>query len=57
MQHGKIITQEAQNVMQYTYMHTYIFYFSNPEHTHQISTCKNNKRTLVLWLNEGHNAS
>jgi len=35
----------------------YIFYFSNSEHTHKISTCKNNKRTLVLWLNEGHNAS
>ena len=34
-----------------------IFYFSNPEHTHKISTCKNSKRTLVLWLNERHNAS
>jgi len=34
-------------------IHTYIFYFSNPENTHKISTFKNNNRTLVLWLNEG----
>jgi len=40
-----------------TYMHSYIFYFSNPEHTHKISTYKNNNRTLVLWLHEGHDAS
>jgi len=39
------------------YITTYIFYFSNTENTHKISTYKNNKRTLVLWLNEGHNAS
>jgi len=40
-----------------SYIHTYIFYLSNPEHTHTISTYKNNKRSLVLWLNKGHNAS
>ena len=34
-------------------MYIYIFYFSNPEHTHKISTYKNSKRTVVLWLNEG----
>ena len=27
-----------------TYTYTYIFYFSNPEHTHKLSTCKNNKK-------------
>jgi len=38
-----------------SYIHTYIFYLSNPEHTNTISTYKKNERTLVL--NEGHSAS
>ena len=41
----------------HSHIHAYIFYFNNPESAHKINTCKNNKRTLVLWLNEGHNAS
>jgi len=36
------------------YIHR-LFYFSNPDQT--LSTYENNKRTLVLWLNEGHSAS
>jgi len=46
----RMSVSHATNI--HTYIHTYrpyIFYFSNPEQT--LSTYKNNKRTLVLWLN------
>jgi len=42
------------------YIHdTYIniFYFSNPENTHKISTRKDNKKNSGAVAKEGHNAS
>jgi len=56
--HNHITISQTISVTSY---HHIIFYFSNPKNTHIRSACKNNKRTikktLVLWLNEGHNAS
>jgi len=40
-----------------TYLHTYIHILFQQPRAHKISTYKNNKRTLVQWLNERHNAS
>ena len=39
------------------YIHAYTYFTSATQSTHKISTYKNNKSTLVLWLNERHNAS
>jgi len=38
-----------------SYIHTY--FIPAIQSKHKIRTYKNNKRTLMLWLNEGHNAS
>ena len=57
LENRKIVGDRCLHISLRYYTYIYIFYFSNPEHTHKISTCKNNKRTLLLWLNEGHNAS
>jgi len=39
------------------YIHAYTYFTSATQSTQKISTYKNNKSTLVLWLNERHNAS
>ena len=40
-----------------TYIGLHTCCISATQSKHKISSYKNNKRTLVLWLNEGHNAS
>jgi len=48
LENRKIVGDRCLHISLRYYTYIYIFYFSNPEHTHKISTCKNSKSAIRI---------